>query len=356
MTTNAGTTSYNWSYDNRLIGINYPNATSNSYAYNAIGTRVSASGAGGSKTFRRDGVGVTAPLLNDGTNAITPGISTRESGVTKYSHGGLKNSTAQSNSSQTIAATKQFDAFGNQLSSSGSWTGAFGYGGAYGYQTDDELKLLGNRYYDSSIGRFLTRDPIKDGRNWYSYCENNPVSYQDSLGLWRRTVCAILGGIVGGILTLNPAGAMVGAAIGGGLGEAADQSDANEDGSVDLGQAAKAGFTDGIFGGGAGLAIKWMGAKSLPATLNAAGKMRGVHYTNPEAVAKIKILGQIVPAGKSGLGSLKGNVVYLWPKEVPAWVRGLFGLKGIPVEVWVEQERMRRTIFGFFIVKGNVGL
>jgi hypothetical protein len=29
--------------------------------------------------------------------------------------------------------------------------------------------LLGHRYYDPSTGRFLTRDPIKDGRNWYSY-------------------------------------------------------------------------------------------------------------------------------------------------------------------------------------------
>ena len=161
----------------------YLSTNSNSYSYNGVGSRIGASGVGGSKTFRRDGIGVTSPLLSDGTNAITPGISTRASSTTKYLHGGLKNSTAQSNSSQAISATKQFDAFGNQLASSGSWTGMFGYGGAYGYQTDDELKLLGHRYYDSSIGRFLTRDPIKDGRNWYSYCESNPISFQDATGL-----------------------------------------------------------------------------------------------------------------------------------------------------------------------------
>ncbi len=28
----------------------------------------------------------------------------------------------------------------------------------------------------------MTRDPIKDGRNWYSYCENNPVSFFDAEG------------------------------------------------------------------------------------------------------------------------------------------------------------------------------
>lgn len=48
---------------------------------------------------------------------------------------------------------------------------------------DSGLKLLGHRYYDSSTGRFLTRDPIKDGRNWYSYCENSPVASIDPLGL-----------------------------------------------------------------------------------------------------------------------------------------------------------------------------
>ena len=32
-------------------------------------------------------------------------------------------------------------------------------------------------------GRFITRDPIKDGRNWYAYCENNPVNAIDADGL-----------------------------------------------------------------------------------------------------------------------------------------------------------------------------
>jgi uncharacterized protein RhaS with RHS repeats len=45
------------------------------------------------------------------------------------------------------------------------------------------LQLLGHRYYDSSTGTFITRDPIKDGRNWYSYCENNPVTLVDAEGL-----------------------------------------------------------------------------------------------------------------------------------------------------------------------------
>ena len=42
---------------------------------------------------------------------------------------------------------------------------------------------LRNRYYDPSIGRFTTEDPVKDGDNWYAYCGNNPVNYIDPWGL-----------------------------------------------------------------------------------------------------------------------------------------------------------------------------
>jgi RHS repeat-associated protein len=75
------------------------------------------------------------------------------------------------------------DAFGNQLTSTGTWQGAFGYAGDFGYQEDASgLKLLGHRYYDSSTGRFLTRDPAKDGRNWYVYCDSAPISNADPDG------------------------------------------------------------------------------------------------------------------------------------------------------------------------------
>ena len=70
------------------------------------------------------------------------------------------------------------------MASTGTWKGPSGYGGAFGYQEDSNgLHLLGHRYYDSTTGRFLTRDPIRDGQNWYSYCENDPVSRTDSTGL-----------------------------------------------------------------------------------------------------------------------------------------------------------------------------
>jgi RHS repeat-associated protein len=96
-----------------------------------------------------------------------------------------KSFTRETDSNQATTATKQYDAFGMQIASTGSSVSPFGFAGGFGYQEDSDsgLKLLGHRYYDSSTGRFLTRDPIEDGRNWYSYCENNPVILLDPKGL-----------------------------------------------------------------------------------------------------------------------------------------------------------------------------
>ncbi|MCU0315330.1 MAG: RHS repeat-associated core domain-containing protein [Fimbriimonadaceae bacterium] len=91
-----------------------------------------------------------------------------------------------SNVAQQMVAKRDYDAFGNLISSTGTWGSAFGYAGGFGYQEDATgLKLLGHRYYDSTTGRFLTRDPIKDGRNWYSYGagQANPVTGADPTGL-----------------------------------------------------------------------------------------------------------------------------------------------------------------------------
>ncbi|MBS1709720.1 MAG: RHS repeat-associated core domain-containing protein [Armatimonadetes bacterium] len=79
----------------------------------------------------------------------------------------------------------QYDAWGNVLASPGTWKSPFGNAGQFGYQEDPDtgLKLLGHRYYDSSTGRFLTRDIAKRGKNWYSYCRQSPLTLIDNLGL-----------------------------------------------------------------------------------------------------------------------------------------------------------------------------
>ena len=48
---------------------------------------------------------------------------------------------------------------------------------------DSGLMLLTLRYYDATLGRFITRDPASVGPNLYVYVSNNPLKYVDPTGL-----------------------------------------------------------------------------------------------------------------------------------------------------------------------------
>ena len=83
--------------------------------------------------------------------------------------------------------------------------------GAAGYQTDSAtgLQLLGHRYYDASIGRFLSSDPEQAGTNWYAYCDNNPLVGCDPTGCnWLTNIWN----------SWSPTAKVIGSAIGIGLG------------------------------------------------------------------------------------------------------------------------------------------
>lgn len=45
------------------------------------------------------------------------------------------------------------------------------------------LYYFNARYYDASIGRFITEDPARNGMNWFVYCGNNPLRFTDPTGL-----------------------------------------------------------------------------------------------------------------------------------------------------------------------------
>jgi len=79
-----------------------------------------------------------------------------------------------------------YDIFGSPYQKSGSFLATdsldFGYLGKP-YNADTELYDYGFRDYSPEIARFTTVDPIRDGRNWYSYVVNDPVNYVDLWGL-----------------------------------------------------------------------------------------------------------------------------------------------------------------------------
>lgn len=191
VTASGQTTTLSYDFEDRVVSIGHPGGGTSTYTYNGVGARLGKTTSAGSNTYRRAGVGVTAPVLGDGAANYTPGISESRAGVTKFAHTDRLGSTSRlTNASQTVTDTRSFDAFGMTLASSGTTPTPFDFAGDWGYQMDAEsgLQLLGHRYYDASTGRFLTRDPIKDGRNWYGYCGNNPLRWVDPHGLERITL------------------------------------------------------------------------------------------------------------------------------------------------------------------------
>ncbi|MBP3359658.1 MAG: RHS repeat-associated core domain-containing protein, partial [Clostridia bacterium] len=105
-----------------------------------------------------------------------------DDGSTYYLKNGHGDVTSIYTAAGTPVSSYRYDAFGNQLSVNENDTNPFRYCGEY-YDAETQNIYLRNRYYDPANGRFMTEDPIRDGLNWYVYCENNPVNFTDSSGL-----------------------------------------------------------------------------------------------------------------------------------------------------------------------------
>lgn len=59
------------------------------------------------------------------------------------------------------------------------------------HDTTSHLYNYGYRDYNPQTARFTTLDPIRDGHNWFSYCNGDPVNFIDLLGLIQNQVASI---------------------------------------------------------------------------------------------------------------------------------------------------------------------
>lgn len=195
VTGTGGTTAITYDDEGRVVEIVAP-GTAATYVYNGLDARVGSNGTAGDFSLHRDGASVTAPVLFDGKTSFTPAISEHSGGSTRYHHSGLKNVDVQSSDDQALTAARLYDAFGNPTVEVGTWQGPYGHAGAFGYWTEGGVGLqwLGHRVYDPSIGRFLTRDPVSDGRNWYGYGSglHSPTQVVDPDGQTPKVLIVIL--------------------------------------------------------------------------------------------------------------------------------------------------------------------
>ena len=126
-------------------------------------------------------------------------------------------------------------------------TNPFRYRGYY-YDNETGLYYLNARYYEPSIGRFISPDVLSildetkgqiNGLNLYMYCNNNPIMYVDPSGRFALTTIIILtliavgvvaGGTAAGVISYSKgyrgwelaghifAGAVIGGLIGAAIG------------------------------------------------------------------------------------------------------------------------------------------
>jgi RHS repeat-associated protein len=87
-------------------------------------------------------------------------------------------------STRNITGAQVFDAFGNQVSATGSNSDPQQWQGCALYRThsqDAGLIQSGCRYYDPQVGRFITADADLD-QHPYIYCNGDPVNGADPSG------------------------------------------------------------------------------------------------------------------------------------------------------------------------------
>jgi len=106
------------------------------------------------------------------------------------------------NSSATVTDSYTNDAYGNSIASSGSSTNPMKWNGSGGYYSDAEsgLQKVGARYYDPTVGRFISQDSTivagspmdSQALDRYNYCSSSPIGAADPNGHETKTRSELL--------------------------------------------------------------------------------------------------------------------------------------------------------------------
>lgn len=185
---------------NQLIGFTDGETTA-SYKYNADGLRTSKTVDGKTINHIWDGNKQIVVDMDDsdwysaevyvrGTNLLAKfskqsgNVKTDYQYYTQNAHGDVVNLT---DSTGAITKSYKYDAFGVEQNVDDADDNAFRYCGEY-YDSESGTIYLRARYYDPTIGRFISRDSVTGENtdplslNLYTYCHNNPILGVDPSG------------------------------------------------------------------------------------------------------------------------------------------------------------------------------
>jgi RHS repeat-associated protein len=185
----AAQTTYDWNIDHQLLAIHYPGGTSSTFAYDALGRRVQATGSGVTTRYTWD-IKDNVHSEYDGSNQLVASyvhsliadkpLEVTEGGASYYYVAdGAGNVRALTDQSGAVVDRYRYDSFGNQVAS-GTVHNPLTYG-AREFDAASGLYYNRARYYDPSTGRFISEDPLSRPSP-YVYASNNPISLHDPSG------------------------------------------------------------------------------------------------------------------------------------------------------------------------------
>ena len=203
-TGSADLTLYTYDHYNRLTGYKKDH-TSASYQYNAQGYRVQKTVNGSTTNYlyetdkvvlETDGSNEQKAVQVYGSALLYRSVAGSKTESYYYLYNAHGDVTSLIDANGNLAATYDYDAFGNMISETGSADNYIKYAG---YQKDDEngLYYLNARYYDSVTARFITEDTYTGEKNdplslnLYTYCQNNPIIYTDPSGHVSKPVSVV---------------------------------------------------------------------------------------------------------------------------------------------------------------------
>ncbi|MBY0087951.1 RHS repeat domain-containing protein [Brevibacillus brevis] len=196
--------SYTFTYDglNRLKTYSKQNGDSGSFAYNPDGLRAVKESNGDATKYVYVNGYVIEELDQNGNvkarNIWGNGILFRklQSGGQQggyYLGDSLGNVKKIVDRNGQVLNTYEYDIWGNVVAKSESMENPFMYTGEI-YDSETGLYYLRARYYDPSVGRFISEDAYKGAvdnpltLNRYTYVENNPLRYTDPSGHRKRGI------------------------------------------------------------------------------------------------------------------------------------------------------------------------
>lgn len=187
---------YTWNARNQLTQVSQGGVVQLSYAYDAMGRRISKTVSGGTPTqFLYDGDNIVQEMQGSTINPILTGLAVDErfarndvTGRTYFLTDALNSTIALTDTTGAIREQYSYDPYGNttQSDTTTGFTNPYQYTGR---EADSPgLYYYRARYYSPVLGGMISEDPARfaGGQlSFYAYADGDPIDYTDPLGLMK---------------------------------------------------------------------------------------------------------------------------------------------------------------------------